>query len=121
MTDVDLPGIASPTPPMRATAELLVEIAAATAGEADLDQILFATLDRLATIVAFTGGSIALIEGDDLVVKAAVGPFAARALGTRLAHGRGRSWQVVETLEPMLIGDIDASGLTIRTPTAQGG
>ncbi len=107
MTDARPAKPPSPSPTAR-TAELLVEIAVATAGEADLDQILFATLDRLAELVPFTGGSIALIDGDDLVVKAAIGPFAEGALGTRLPRGRGRSWQVIETLEPSLVDDIAA-------------
>jgi signal transduction histidine kinase len=97
---------------------LLIEIAVATAGEADLDHILQATLDRLAQLVPFTGGSIALIEGDDLVVKAAIGPFAQGALGTRLPRGRGRSWEVIQTLEPSLVADIAEAGLKIRNRSA---
>src|SRR5687767_10455370 len=119
MTDARPAKPPSPSPTAR-TAELLVEIAVATAGEADLDQILFATLDRLAEIVPFTGGSIALIDGDDLVVKAAIGPFADGALGTRLPRGRGRSWHVIETLEPSLVGDIAAAGLKIQNKAAAG-
>lgn len=116
----ELQSAESTTLPVARTAELLIEIAVATAGEADLDHILFATLDRLAELVGFTGGSIALIEGDDLVVKAAVGPFAQGALGQRLPRGRGRSWHVIETLEPSLVPDVAAAGLSIRNPAAQG-
>ena len=49
---------------------LLTEIAGAAAGENDLGRILRGTLDRLAGHVAFTGGSIALVEGDQLTVRA---------------------------------------------------
>ena len=94
-----------------ATAQLILDIATAAAGERELDQILLETLDRLGTVVPLTGGSIALVEGDDLVIRAAVGPFAEEALGQRLARGPGRSWRVVETLEPFLSGDIISAGL----------
>ncbi|HET7677050.1 MAG TPA: PAS domain S-box protein [Candidatus Limnocylindrales bacterium] len=97
----------------RAEAELLSEIAAATAGEDDLERILSATLERLARQVAFTGGSIALVEGDELVLCAAVGPFADGALGQRLPRGRGLSWRIVESREPYLTGDLSADSVHI--------
>jgi signal transduction histidine kinase len=105
---------------MSATAELVVEIAVATAGERQLDQILQMTLDRLRSILPFTGGSIALIDVDELVIRAAVGPFAAGALGQRLRQGSGRSWQVIETQTPVLLGDILGSGGIVRNPDAVG-
>ena len=55
--------------------ELLYAIAVATAGEADLEQLLSSALDHLGRVVRFTGSSIALVEGDELVVRAARGPF----------------------------------------------
>ena len=102
-----------------ATSQLIIDIASAAAGERDLDQILHETLDRLRTAVPLTGGSIALVQDDDLVVRAAVGPFADEALGQRLRRGPGRSWQVVETLEPCLIGDMRDSGAVMRGPKAR--
>ena len=60
-------------------------------------------------MIAFTGGSIALVDGDDLVIRAAAGPFVGEALGQRLPRGRGRSWQVLDTLEASLIDDFQAS------------
>src|SRR5215212_12273525 len=82
-----------------ATAQLILDIATAASGERELDGILLETLDRLGTVVPLTGGSIALVEGDQLVIRAAVGPFAEEALGQRMRRGRGRSWRVVTTLE----------------------
>src|SRR5439155_17133430 len=73
-----------------AATRLIVEIAAAASGELDLDQILHQALDRLRRVVRLTGGSIALVEGNDLIVRAAVGPFAEEALGQRLARGPSR-------------------------------
>jgi signal transduction histidine kinase len=101
------------------TAELILDIATAAAGELDLDQILLETLDRLRTVLPLTGGSIALVEGDDLIIRAAIGPFAAAALGQRLRRGPSRSWGVVETLEPYLSSDLQAAGLHVKTKGAE--
>ena len=99
-----------------ATSQLIIDIAGAAAGERDLDHILHETLDRLRSATAFTGGSIALVQGDELVIRAAVGPFAKEALGARLRRGPSASWRVIETLEPCLIPDMHAAGITVRGP-----
>jgi len=93
---------------------LIIEIAAAASGELDLDQILHQALDRLRTVVRLTGGSIALVDGDELVVRAAIGPFADEALGQRLGRGLSRSWGVVESLAPYRTGDLFAGGDRMR-------
>jgi signal transduction histidine kinase len=103
-----------------ATASLVVDIASAAAGEVDLERILFATLGRLGGLVRFTGGSIAIVDGDDLVIRAAVGPFADEALGHRVRRGNSRSWHVVESREPFVTGDLRTVGQAIRTPAAEG-
>ena len=95
---------------------LIIEIAAAASGELDLDQILHDALDRLRGVVHLTGGSIALVDGDDLVVRAAIGPFAEDALGQRLKRGRGRSWGVVATLVPYRTGDLFRDGDRVSGP-----
>jgi signal transduction histidine kinase len=102
-----------------AASQLIIDIASAAAGGRDLDQILAETLGRLRSLAPLTGGSIALIEGDELVVRAAVGPFAEEALGQRLKRGPSASWAVVETLEPRLVPDMQAAGLRIRGTPAQ--
>jgi signal transduction histidine kinase len=104
-----------------ATSQLIIDIATSAAGERDLDQILHEALDRLQTVSPLTGGSIALIDGDELVIRAAVGPFADEALGQRLHRGPSRSWNVIETLEPALIGDLHTSGNIIRGARAREG
>ena len=101
-----------------ASTRLIIEIAAAASGELDLDQILHETLDRLRQVIRLTGGSIALVEGDDLVVRAAVGPFADEALGQRLPRGNSRSWGVVDRLEPFRTGDLLRSGSRMRGAAA---
>ncbi len=93
-----------------ATAALVLDITTAAAGERELDAILGAALDRLRGVVAFTGGSIALVDGDDLVIRAAIGPFEAEALGQRVARGPSQSWRVVETLESVRIDDLHGAG-----------
>lgn len=90
--------------------ELLHAIAVAIAGEHRLERILASTLEQLGYAVSFTGGSIALIEGDELVIRAAVGPFANTALGLRQPRGRGIGWQVITTGEPFLSHDLLAEG-----------
>jgi K+-sensing histidine kinase KdpD len=93
-----------------ATSRLILEIAAAASGELELDQILHQALDRLRTVVRLTGGSIALVDGNELVVRAAVGPFAEEALGVRLSRRPSRSWRVIDTLEPYRTGDVVRDG-----------
>ena len=104
-----------------AIAELVLDIAAAAAGTLELDDILHAALDRLRGVVAFTGGSIALVDGDELVISAAVGPFVDEAIGQRLSRGTGRSWRVVESLEPALILDFHASDAAPAGAAARAG
>ena len=96
-----------------AEAELLNAIARAASGEDDLGRILSAALARLAQVIRFSGGSIALVEGDDLVVQAAVGPFTATAIGQRMARGPKRSWQIVERGEPYLCNDLIAARVQV--------
>lgn len=100
-----------------AEAELLNAIASTAAGQANLDQILAAALEHLRQVIAFTGGSIALLEGQSLTIRAAFGPFAAQALGQSLTRADGsRSWQVIDTGGPYLVDDTQAQGLTPTTP-----
>ena len=101
--------------PLRAeSTQLIVDIASAAAGELNLDQILHETLDRLRSVVPLTGGSIALVDGEDLVVRAAIGPFAEEVLGQRLPRGPSRSWRAIETLEPFHSADLHAQGLRVK-------
>ena len=101
-----------------ASSRLIIEIATAASGELDLDQILHEALDRLRGVIRLTGGSIALIDRHDLVVRAAIGPFADEALGQRLRRGPSRSWGVVDRLESYLTGDLFRAGDRMRGPAA---
>jgi signal transduction histidine kinase len=97
-----------------ATSRLIIEIAAAASAELDLDQILHEALGRLRTVIRLTGGSIALADGDDLVIRAAIGPFADEAVGQTLRRGPSRSWNVIETLRPFRTGDLFRDGSRVR-------
>lgn len=122
MHHVDAPDrsveLVDPAARSAATSRLIIEIAAAASGELDLDQILHEALGRLRTVTRLTGGSIALIDGDELVIRAAIGPFADEALGQRLTRGSSRSWAVVERLEPYLSGDLFRDGNRVRGAAA---
>jgi signal transduction histidine kinase len=91
-------------------AELIQAIATEAAGEPDLDRILAVTLDRLSGLVSFTGGSIALVEGDDLVIRAVAGPLTEGMRDRRIERGTARTWEVVESREPFVCGDLLAAG-----------
>src|SRR6266566_240022 len=101
-----------------ATSRLIIEIAAAASAELDLDQILHEALDRLRAVISLTGGSIALVDGDELVIRAAIGPFAEEAVGQTLRRGPSRSWSVVETLEPYRTDDLFRDGNRVRGKAA---
>lgn len=103
-----------------AEAALLNAIAKAAAGEDDLNRILKAALDHLSQLINFTGGSLALVERNDLVIRAAVGPMTETALGQRLPRGStGPSWRVIETGETFLCNDLLAAGY--KTPVNSAG
>ncbi|HEX5823345.1 MAG TPA: ATP-binding protein, partial [Candidatus Limnocylindrales bacterium] len=101
-----------------ATSRLIIEIAAAASAELDLDQILHEALDRLRNVIPLTGGSIALVAGDELIIRAAIGPFADEAVGQTLRRGPSRSWSVVETLQPYRSGDLFRDGTRVRGKAA---
>jgi PAS domain S-box-containing protein len=94
-----------------AEADLLTALATIAATEDDLQRILQAALEYLRDVIAFTGSSIALVEGDDLIIQAADGPFAASALGYRLPRNTGVSWQVIDSGQPFVCNNLHASDL----------
>ena len=96
--------------------ELLNAITTDASGEDSLERILASSLGYLSRAINFTGGSIDLVEGDELVVAAAVGPFAESALGQRIPRGHGRSWRVITDREPLLSGNLAADGLKSKSP-----
>jgi GAF domain-containing protein len=94
-----------------ALAELIAQVALEAGGEEELADILSGALERLRGLIPFTGASIALVDGDELVVRAASGPFAEEALKQRLAHNESASWKVVDSRRPTRIDDLPKIGL----------
>lgn len=86
-------------------AELVAAIAALAATEANLPRLLQAALAYLRDGIAITSGSIALIEGEDLVIYAADGPFAASALGSRTPYNREPGGYGPENGQPFITND----------------
>ena len=102
-------------------AELIAQVALEAAGEDELTDILAAALRRLGGLVPFTGGSIALVDDDALVVRAAIGPFARQALRQRVPHKDSESWRVIESRQPRRIDDLAEAGLRIHGRPAESG
>jgi PAS domain S-box-containing protein len=92
-----------------AEARLFTSIAAVAAKEDDLRHILHMALTSVREVITFTGGSVALIENDDLIIHAAYGPFADAALGYCMPRNAGPSWLVIETGQPFLSNDLSAT------------
>lgn len=102
-------------------AELIAQVALEAAGEEELSDILAAALRRLGGLIPFTGGSIALVDDDALVVRAAIGPFAEQALRQRLPHKASESWRVIESRRPRRIDDLAEAGLRMHGRPAGSG
>jgi PAS domain S-box-containing protein len=98
-----------------AEAELVNAIASAASGEADLDRMLSVALEHLSLVVSLTGGSIALLEDQALVIQAARGPFAEEARGQRLRRADWAGWQVIDAGQPFWTNDLHA--LQMMPPT----
>ena len=103
-----------------ATAELVLEITTAVAGEYELDGILRAALDRLNDIVNLRGGSIALVDGDALTVRAAVGRLGAEVVGQRLPRDAGPGWRVIRDIAPVRLDDVQRSRAGMARVSARG-
>jgi PAS domain S-box-containing protein len=93
-------------------AAIIADIVIEAASRDELDAILEVALGRLARHIPLTGGSIALVEDDALVVRAAVGPFTDEVLGGRaLRNPSSASWRVIDTREPLFVEDTLEAGL----------
>ena len=89
----------------------LSAIAMAIAGETDLGRVLALALDPLRQMIRFSGGSIVLVEGDEYIVRAAVGPHVGEVLGQRVSRDRGPIAQVVATGQPFHTEDRAIGGI----------
>jgi K+-sensing histidine kinase KdpD len=102
-----------------ATAELVLDIAAAASAEPGLVGVLRMTLERLGQLVAFSSGSVALVEGDTLMVRAVIGHRRRNPSGPRIAPGTSPRWKVLGELRPIRIDDLRGPrAIGARTPRA---
>jgi PAS domain S-box-containing protein len=95
---------------------ILTAIASTTANKLRLPDILFATMERLRDLIPFTGGSIAIVEGSELVIHATVGPSDARTLGQRIKLGRDINSQVILERRSVLWNDASTDGIDQARP-----
>ncbi|HWG84856.1 MAG TPA: GAF domain-containing protein [Deinococcales bacterium] len=81
-----------------------------------LDDVLLAAMAPLIERFSFTGGSIALVRGEALVITAASGPFAAQAIGQSVLLSRSRAWAALKMGAPFLSNDVQGDNLRSTSP-----
>ena len=99
-----------------AAAQLVLDIATAASAEPSLDTVLRMAIDRLGDIVEFSRGSVSLLEGDTLFVRASTGYRRRSTRGPRIAQGTSPRWTVIRELRPMRIDDVRRRGSTVSRP-----
>jgi diguanylate cyclase (GGDEF)-like protein/PAS domain S-box-containing protein len=85
---------------------LLVEGAKQVTGRLGLDSVLEQAFRVLADAVAFTGGSILLVDGDEIRIAAGVPSPTPEALAARIPLGQGVSGAIAVSGEPRYLPDI---------------
>jgi diguanylate cyclase (GGDEF)-like protein/PAS domain S-box-containing protein len=94
---------------------LLVEGAKEVTGRLDLQAVLDHAFVALARVVTFTGGSILLVEDEQVRIAAAMPAPTPEALAARIPLGQGVSGTIAVTGEPRYLPDITiASTVTAR-------
>ena len=95
-----------------AAAQLVLDIATAASTEPKLDPVLRMALDRLGDVVEFSSGSVSLVDGDTLIVRASTGYRRRSTRGPRIAPGTSPRWTVIRELRPMRLDDVRRRGST---------
>ena len=67
-------------------------------------------------IVEFSRGSVSLVEGDTLFVRASTGYRRRSTRGPRIAQGTSPRWTVIRELRPMRVDDVRRRGSTVSRP-----
>ncbi|MDP9182945.1 MAG: EAL domain-containing protein, partial [Actinomycetota bacterium] len=107
--------VAEPTQGEAHRYRLLVEGAKEVTGRLDLQAVLDHAFVALARFVTFSGGSIQLVEGDQVRIAAALPSPTPEALAARIPLGQGVSGTIAVTGEPRYLPDITiASTVTAR-------
>jgi diguanylate cyclase (GGDEF)-like protein/PAS domain S-box-containing protein len=113
------PIVAEPTLDESRRYWLLVEGAKQVTGRLDLQAVLDHAFVVLSRLVTFTGGSILLVEDEQVRIAAAVPTPTAEALAARIPLGQGVSGTIAVTGEPRYLPDITiASTVTARRRSA---
>ena len=102
-----------------ATAELVLEIATAVSSERPLDEILRDALVRLGIIVPFDSGAISLLDGNELVVRAAVGPAESDLVDRRFRRASDARWRAIHERRAVRIDDVQSSGDGLAGPRVE--
>ena len=95
-----------------AAAQLVLDIATAASTEPKLDPVLRMALDRLGDVVEFSSGSVSLVDGDTLIVRASTGYRRRGTRGPRIAPGTSPRWTVIRELQPIRLDDVRRRGST---------
>ena len=94
-----------PRPPTRY--HLILDLAREVTAKRDLADVLATTFAALRQLLSFGGGSIALVDDEDWISFAATDPPATpEAMAMRIKVGDGIMGRIVQTGEPVYIGDI---------------
>ena len=88
---------------------LLLDAARDITGCLDLPSVMEATFEALRRLIAFTGGSIQLVEGDVVRLAATDPPATPEALAATIPVGEGISGGIAATGEPRYLPDITIS------------
>jgi GAF domain-containing protein/CheY-like chemotaxis protein len=75
-------------------------------GSLELDRTPRVLIQEVTRLLNLEAGSVLLVEGDELVVHAAVGPLAERVQGCRFPRDRGIAGRAVRTAQPQLVPDV---------------
>ncbi|MEO6205765.1 MAG: GAF domain-containing protein, partial [Mycobacteriales bacterium] len=85
---------------------LLLECAREISACLDLDSVLERSFAALRKVIAFTGGSIQLVDGDVIRLAATEPPATAQALSASVPIGKGIGGMIAATGEPRYLPDI---------------
>jgi PAS domain S-box-containing protein len=104
----------------RAIAQQLARTGTLLAGELDPDAVLEEIVAQAPGLVGADAAAVSLLEGDELVVSAVQGDDIEASLGTRTSAFGELAGEVVQSREPMAVGDVGGV-LAASDPLLQAG
>jgi PAS domain S-box-containing protein len=94
----------------RALAQRLARAGRELAGQLDPDNVLDETVGHAADLLGADGASVRMLEGDEVVVRAAIGTGEADAIGVRAASTGWLVGDIVQTRSTRAIADVRDDG-----------